>query len=243
MLILIAGCTNAINVTDKDSRVEVDEEIEAIISNLSLAEKVGQMTNLTLSVIATEDAKRKLVLDSAMLHQVFIDHHVGSIQNVISGAYDIEQWHTLIQSLQDYTLTKTSHKIPFLYCIDAVHGANYLQGATLFPHNLGLGATRNKALVQAANKITAAETRASGIRYNFSPVLDAGRNQQWSRLGETFGEDTYLISELGKASIEGLEGETQINSPNVAATMKHFVGYSVPQNGKDRAPAYIPEII
>ena len=220
-----------------------DSEIDEIISKLSLEEKVGQMTNLTLSTIAEEDENRVLVLDSAKMYDVFIKNHIGSIQNVNSGAYSFEQWHTLIQQLQDYTLTKTNHKIPFLYCIDAVHGANYILGGTQFPHNLALAATRNRELVKACASVTAAETRAAGIRYNFSPVLDCGRNQQWSRLGETFGEDTYIVTELGKASIEGFEGESQINTPKVASCMKHFVGYSMPENGKDRAPAYIPEIV
>ncbi len=220
-----------------------DVDINQIIGRLTLEEKVGQMTNLTLATIADEGTDRKLTLDPEKMEEVFLKYHVGSIQNVISGAYEIDQWHTLIQQLQDYTLTKTNHKIPFLYCIDAVHGANYILGGTQFPHNLALGATRNKKLVKAAAAVTAAETRAAGIRYNFSPVLDAGRNQLWSRLGETFGEDTYIVKELGKASIEGFEGNSLINSPTVASTMKHFVGYSDPKNGKDRAPAYIPEIV
>ena len=220
-----------------------DPEITKILDRLTLEEKVGQMTNLTLSTIATEDENRNLVLDPEKMRQVFVEHHVGSIQNVINGAYGIEQWQSLIQQLQDYTLAKTSHKIPMLYSIDAVHGANYILGGTLFPHNLGLGASRNTDLVALAAAITAAETRAAGIRQNYSPVLDVGRNQLWSRLGETFGEDTYLVTEMGKASIQGLEGESQIDSPNVASTMKHFIGYSDPENGRDRAPAYIPEIV
>ena len=143
-----------------------DSEIDEIISKLSLEEKVGQMTNLTLSTIAEEDENRVLVLDSAKMYDVFIKNHIGSIQNVNSGAYSFEQWHTLIQQLQDYTLTKTNHKIPFLYCIDAVHGANYILGGTQFPHNLALAATRNRELVKACASVTAAETRAAGIRYN-----------------------------------------------------------------------------
>ena len=222
---------------------QFDPEITEIIERLTLEEKVGQMTNLTLTTIATEDDNRKVVLDPEKMREVFVKHHVGSIQNVISGAYEIDQWQSLIQQLQDYVLAESSHKIPNLYCIDSVHGANYMLGGTVFPHNLGLGATRNKALVKTAASVTAAETRAVGIRQNYSPVLDVGRNQLWSRLGETFGEDTYLVTELGKASIEGLEGESLIDSPTVAATMKHFVGYSDPKNGRDRAPANIPEIV
>lgn len=242
LLPLIWSCSQTQKTEAETKADTTDPEIEKIIKGLSLKEKVGQMTNLTLSTIASENENRQLLLDSVKMHDVFIKHHVGSIQNVISGAYSFEQWQSLIQELQDYTLNKTRHKIPFLYCIDAVHGANYILGGTIFPHNLALGATRNKDLVKQCATICAAETRAAGIRYNFSPVLDCGRNQQWSRLGETFGEDTYIVTELGKASIQGFEGDSQRNAPTVASCMKHFIGYSVPNNGKDRAPALIPEI-
>ena len=243
VVLTIISCENAPKPTDSITKNNIDSKIEEIISKLSLEQKVGQMTNLTLSTIAIEDENRVLILDSSKMNEVFLKNHIGSIQNVNSGAYNIEQWRTLIQQLQNYTLNKTDHKIPFLYCIDAVHGANYILGGTQFPHNLGLGATRNKELVKACGTITGAETRSAGIRYNFAPVLDCGRNQQWSRLGETFGEDTYFVTELGKASIQGFEGESQINQPTVASCMKHFIGYSMPQNGKDRAPANIPEIV
>ncbi|MEH6548788.1 MAG: glycoside hydrolase family 3 N-terminal domain-containing protein [Pseudomonadales bacterium] len=245
-VVLLISCSQEAPLSTNEAAIDAvsfDADINEIISGLSLEEKVGQMTNLTLQTIASEDENRQLILDPEKLHDVFVTHHVGSIQNVISGAYEIEQWHSLVQQLQDYTLTKTRHKIPFLYSIDAVHGANYILGGTQFPHNLSLAATRNINLVRKTAAITAAETRAAGIRQNYSPVLDVGRNQLWSRLGETFGEDTYIVTQMGKAAIQGFEGSSQIDSPTVASTIKHFVGYSDPQNGKDRAPAYIPEII
>ena len=216
--------------------------IDKIISEMTLEEKVGQMTNLTLATIANE-VDSTVVVDTAKLNDVIIKHHVGSIQNVLTHAYTLEEWHSIIEPIQKLTLEKTRHKIPFLYCIDAVHGANYVYGGTLFPHNIGMAATRNKALAKECGAITAVQTRAAGIRYNFSPVLDVGRNQQWSRLGETFGEDTYLVSEMGVAAIRGFEGGDVSSPLHVAACMKHFIGYSAPLNGKDRASANIPEIV
>ncbi|MBC7387571.1 MAG: glycoside hydrolase family 3 C-terminal domain-containing protein [Opitutaceae bacterium] len=218
------------------------DEIEKILTSLTLEEKVGQMTNLTLATIATEE-NRRIKLDTDKIRDIIVNHHVGSIQNVMNHAYTLEEWRTMVDLLQKVTMEQTRHKIPFLYCVDAVHGANYIYGATLFPHNIGLGATRNPELVEKCAAITAAETRASGVRYNFSPVLDVGRNQQWSRLGETFGEDVYLVTQLGGAAIKGFEGSDVSKNNKVASCMKHFVGYSVPLNGKDRAPAYIPEIV
>ncbi len=233
-------CSISCKKTEKEKPVA--DVIEKIISEMSLEEKVGQMTNLTLATIANE-VDSTVVVDTAKLNDVILKHHVGSIQNVLTHAYTLEEWHSIIEPIQKLTLERTRHKIPFLYCIDAVHGANYVYGGTIFPHNIGLAATRNRSLVKEAAAITAVQTRAAGIRYNFAPVLDVGRNQLWSRFGETFGEDTYIVTEMGLASIQGFEGG-DVSSPfHVAACMKHFIGYSVPQNGKDRAPAYIPEIV
>jgi beta-glucosidase len=191
--------------SESSTTTSLDEDIEKIISSLSLEEKVGQMTNLTLATVAYEEA-RKILIDTVKLRDAIVNHHIGSIQNVINHAYTIEEWRDMVNQMQKMTLEQTRHKIPFLYCIDAVHGANYIYGATLFPHNLGMAATRNPELMEKCAAITATETRASGVRYNFSPVLDVGRNQQWSRFGETFGEDTYLVGEMGVASIKGFEG-------------------------------------
>lgn len=226
----------------KHTEEAASDDIEKIIAGMTLEEKVGQMTNLTLATIANE-VDSTVVIDTTRLNNVIVKRHVGSIQNVLTHAYTLDEWHAIIEPIQKLTLEKTRHKIPFLYCIDAVHGTNYVYGAILFPHNIGLAATRNRALVKEAGAITAIQTRAAGIRYNFAPVLDVGRNQQWSRFGETFGEDAYLVTEMGKASIQGFEGDDVSKPQHVAACMKHFIGYSVPQNGKDRAPAYIPEIV
>lgn len=226
----------------KQAQEKPVDAIDKIIAGMSLEEKVGQMTNLTLATIANE-VDSTVVVDTAKLNDVILKHHVGSIQNVLTHAYTLNEWHSIIEPIQKLTLEKTRHKIPFLYCIDAVHGANYVYGATIFPHNIGLAATRNRALVREAGAITAVQIRAAGIRYNFAPVLDVGRNQLWSRFGETFGEDTYIATEMGLASIRGFEGGNVSSPFRVAACMKHFIGYSVPQNGKDRAPAYIPEIV
>jgi len=235
ILIGAYGCT-------KKAEEKPTDEIEKIISEMTLEEKVGQMTNLTLATIANE-VDSTVVIDTAKLTDVIIKHHVGSIQNVLTHAYTLDEWHSIIEPIQKLTLEKTRHKIPFLYCIDAVHGTNYVYGSTLFPHNIGLAATRNRELVKECGAITAIQTRAAGIRYNFAPVLDVGRNQQWSRLGETFGEDTYLVSEMGVAAIRGFEGGDVSSPLHVAACMKHFIGYSAPLNGKDRASANIPEIV
>lgn len=239
--VMIIGASCSTQTQKPDSPNQSDKFVDSVLNTLSLEQKIGQMTNLTLATIAEEKGD-ELILDEVKLKDVFVNHHIGSIQNVISHGYTIEQWHTLISKLQQYSQENAAHNIPFLYCIDAVHGTNYTLGSTLFPHNLALAATRNRSLLEKVGNITAMETRASGILYNFSPVLDCGREQMWSRFPETFGEDIYLVTELGAANIKGLEGEDISDGKHVAACMKHYIGYGVPQNGRDRAPAYIPEI-
>ena len=219
-----------------------DTDIEALLSQMTLEEKVGQMTNLTLSTIAREE-ENNLILEMPKVKDAIKAHNIGSFQNVVSHAYSVETWHTIINQIQDVSMKETRMKIPFLYCIDAVHGANYSLNSTLFPHNLGLAATRNPELVKKCAEITAKEVRASGIRYNFSPVLDVGRQPLWPRFAETFGEDVYLTKVMGVASVKGYEGADLKSINSVASCMKHYVGYSVPDNGRDRASANIPEIM
>jgi len=235
ILLFLVSSTSLFSQTPKE------KIISELLAKMTIEEKVGQMTNLTLATIA-ESNDNPLQLNMEKLRDAVLKHHVGSFQNVVNHAYTIEEWHNLINTIQEVTLKETTIKIPSLYCIDAVHGTNYTINSTLFPHNLGLAATRNPELVQKCSEITAKEVRASGIRYNFSPVLDIGRQPLWPRFPETFGEDVYLTKTMGVASIKGYEGENLKDNTSVAACMKHFVGYSAPNSGKDRAPASIPEI-
>jgi len=220
----------------------IQKKVKDLLSEMSVEEKVGQMTQVNLNVIlengyGNQDGK----IDPALLKKAVVDYKVGSILNAINHAYDVPTWHKIITQIQDAS-KKTPNSIPVLYGIDAIHGVTFTLGSTLFPQNISMGATRNPELARKAGEITALETRASGIRWNFAPVLDVGRNPLWPRFPETYGEDTYLVKEMGVASIKGLQGDNDLTEPtNVAACMKHFIGYSDPLSGKDRTPAYIPE--
>jgi beta-glucosidase len=217
------------------------DKIDLLIRKMTIEEKVGQMTNITIGRVSQENGI-SIAIDDEKLRDVMIKNYVGSFQNVIDHAYTLDNWHTILNGIQKINMEESRLKIPMLYAIDAVHGADYTLGSTLFPHNLGLAASRNIALAKQAAEITAKEVRASGIRYNFSPVLDAGRQPLWPRLAETFGEDIYLVKQMGVAEIEGYEGNNLKDVNHVAACMKHFIGYSYPQSGKDRSSALIPEI-
>jgi len=214
-------------------------KIESLLQTMTLEEKVGQMTQLTIDMV-TSGKDQDLRIDQAKLEKAIVKYGVGSILNVNKQALPIEKWHEIISGIQTAAL-KTRLKIPVIYGIDSIHGANYVQGATLFPQEIGMAATWNPLLMKRAAEITAMETRAAGIPWSFSPVLDVGRNPQWARLWETFGEDPYLVKVLGTAFMRGLEGEDISSGKNVASSLKHYVGYSFPLNGRDRTPAWIPE--
>jgi beta-glucosidase len=223
------------------SKAQTTNKIDNLISKMTLEEKVGQMTNITIGTIATEIGD-SLVIDKEKLRNVMLTNKVGSFQNVIGHAYSLQNWHKMLDQIQSINMKESRLKIPLLYAIDAVHGADYTLGSTIFPHNLGLAATRNTDLAKLGAQITAKEVRASGIRYNFSPVLDAGRQPLWPRLAETFGEDINLVTKMGLAEISGYEGNDLKSIDHVAACMKHFIGYSFPTSGKDRSSALIPDI-
>ncbi len=215
------------------------QRIEALLRQMTLEEKVGQMTQLTLEMLAS-GKDQAFQIDPAKLEKAIVRYGVGSILNVYDQAFTVDKWHDVIRQIQG-AANKTRLKIPVIYGIDSIHGATYLQGSTLFPQEIGMAATWNPELMKRASEITAMETRAAGIPWSFSPVLDIGRNPIWPRFWETFGEDPHLATVLGVAFVRGLEGEDVSSQNHVAASLKHYMGYSFPLNGRDRTPAWIPE--
>ena len=215
------------------------QRIEALLKRMTLEEKVGQMTQLAIGMIAS-GSDQNIKVDPAKLEKAIAKYGVGSILNVSEQAITLDHWHQIIGQIQD-AAKKTRLGIPVIYGIDSIHGANYVLGATLFPQEIGMAATFNPELMKRAAEITAAETRAAGIPWSFSPVLDLGRNPLWPRFWETFGEDPYLASVMGVAFVRGLEGSDPASQTAVASSLKHYMGYSVPLTGRDRTPAWIPE--
>ena len=238
-------CSAALAVAGGGKNKNPETQAADLLAQMTLEEKIGQMTQVTIDVVAAnrETPGGWQALDREKLRTAILRHHVGSILNVMGAAYSIDNWHEIITQIQDVATKETRLKIPVIYGIDAVHGANYTTGATIFPQNLGMAATWNSDLMKKNGEITAYEVRASGIPWNFNPVLDIGRQPLWPRLFETFGEDPYLASVLGGVYVKGLEGDNNEvdHKEKVAACVKHYLGYSYPLTGKDRTPAYIPE--
>ena len=222
----------------------IDQKVNVLLSKMTLEEKVGQMTNLTLDAISKTDASGKILepheIDEQKVEEKILKYHIGSFQNVAGHAYSREHWYRIISALQRVAL-QDRLKIPALYGIDAIHGVTYTLGSTLFPQEIAMAATFNPVLAYQEGAISAYETRASYIPWNFSPVLDVAKNQVWPRMYETFGEDPYLVKTMGAAIIKGYQGNNVGDKYHVTSTMKHFLGYGDPLSGKDRTPAWIPD--
>ncbi len=215
---------------------------DQIISKMTLEEKVGQMTQVALAVVAKNGGgNTDGALDPVAVKKAIVDYKVGSVLNTTAHALDAEVWRNIMTQLQDEE-KKTRLNIPMIYGLDGIHGQTYTLNATLFPQSIAMAATRNPELVKAAAKITAKELRASGVRWNFAPVLDCGRQPLWSRFPETYGEDVYIGTTLGVAAIKGYEEDGLNNPTAVASSMKHYLGYSASRTGKDRTPIYMPEM-
>lgn len=227
-----------IYTTDK-----VDAKVKELLSKMTLEEKVGQMTQITLQVVSKVQGTKDQLhqIDDAKLEEAIKKYHVGSILNVFDVSHSIEYWHEVITKIQNIATKETRLGIPILYGIDAIHGATYTKGSTLFPQAINLAATWNLDLAKRSGEITSIETKASGISWNFYPVMDIGRQPLWPRLWETYGEDVYLASKIGESYIKGAQGNDFGKKDKLATCLKHYVGYSFPINGLDRTPAWISE--
>ena len=213
--------------------------VEKLLGQMTLKEKIGQMTQLEIGMV-TDGMDQAIRINSEKLHKAVVDYGVGSILNVHDQALSEEKWHEIIRAIQEEA-KKTRLHVPVLYGIDTIHGPNYIIEGTLFPQPLAMAATWNPELMLRGSQIAAAETRKAGIPWSFSPVLDAGRQPLWPRLWETFGEDTYLATVMGVATVRGYEGSDLSSPASVSTSLKHYMGYSYPTTGGDRSPALIPE--
>jgi beta-glucosidase len=146
-------------------------------------------------------------IDTTKLNEAINKYKIGSILNVANGpegpTFNRAKWKSVINTVQDYA-TNSSSSIPVIYGVDAIHGATYTSNSTIFPQEIGLAASWDLGLAKSMGEVTAYETRASGIPWNFSPVLDLGRTPLWSRFFETLGEDVYLTKKNGSGNSRGI---------------------------------------
>lgn len=209
---------NTANLPYENPELPTEERIADLLGRMTLEEKVGQMMQL--------DAR------SGDLDDLIVNKHVGSILH--TSPSDLPK---AVETVN----TKTRLGIPLVIGDDCIHGYSFWPGATIFPEQLGMATTWDSEKVQAAGRATAEEVSATGVHWTFSPVLCIARDTRWGRVGETFGEDPYLIGEMASSIVKGYQGGAKAGEPlakdAILACAKHFAGYSETQGGRDASEA------
>ena len=234
----VAAMASCDNVSNVKPAIPADREIEAKIKKhlkeMTLEEKIGQMTQLNATAVADginiTEAGEKAIRE----------YKIGSVLNTPGDiAQTRETFNQFIVELNRLSLETMG--IPCLYGLDHIHGVSYVAGGTLFPQEINIAATFNRQHANNMGRVTAYESRAANVPWTFSPTMDLGRNPSWPRMWESFGEDTYVNAEMAVAEVRGMQGDdpNHVGMYNIAACAKHFMGYGVPVTGQDRTPSSI----
>ena len=222
-VLLLAVCTARGAEATTPFSGAINDRAAALVAQMTLEEKIGQMIQADyLAVLGHEDDITRLALGSVL--------HGG---NSDPGDNSPRAWADAVDSLQHRALA-TRLKIPLVYGVDAVHGHNNIPGAVIFPHSIGLGATRNPALVERAARVTAEEIAATGANWTFAPGVIVGRDERWGRSYESFGEEPGIVGALGAAAVRGFQS-ANLDAPDaILACAKHFLGDGGTTGGKDQ---------
>jgi beta-glucosidase len=228
---LLAACILSLGLAAASAQpaTHYDEQADALLAQMTLDEKIGQMTQTDLQALKDKSDVQKYFLGSVL-----------SGGGHAPAESDAKGWLKSCEEFRSWSL-KTRLKIPLLYGIDAVHGNNNVDGAVIFPHNIGLGATRNPALVEKAARVVKDEVAGTGIRWAFGPCVAVARHEQWGRTYESFGESPDLVSAMGAAVIEGFQGRQLSDPSSVLACAKHFLADGGTANGVDQGNAICDE--
>jgi beta-glucosidase len=190
-----------------------DPQAKALLTRMTLEEKIGQMTQ----------PDQEYVRDLSDVENYFLGSVLSGGTSDPKEGNSVEAWTNLYDRIQQHAF-KTRLRIPILYGIDSVHGHNNVLGAVIFPHNIGLGCTRNPALVKQIARITAEETRATGLQWVFAPCVAVPQDIRWGRTYEGFSEDPQVVAQLSEAAVSGFQGDDLLNPLSVLACAKHYVG-------------------
>ena len=191
-----------------------DPQVTALLAQMTLDEKIGQMT---------QAEQGELPKDLSDVDGLFLGSVFSGGNSDPTPENTLKDWTDMYDRLQARS-ARTRLKIPILFGVDAVHGHSNVVGATIFPHNIALGATRDAKLVEDVHRLTALEVRASGIQWVFAPCVTVPQDIRWGRTYEGFGEDPALVAELGAAAVRGLQGTNLADPLRVLACAKHFIG-------------------
>jgi beta-glucosidase len=234
------------NASYKNAGLSVDARVEDLLARMTLEEKVAQMQSIWDNKGTLFDAK--LELDPKKMALNYPDgigqfarpsDATGPASPRLVPGRDLRGTIRLVNALQHYALEHTRLGIPIMFHEEGLHGYVAV-GATSFPQAIALASSWDPALVRAVNVVTAREMRARGVTEALTPVVDVARDPRWGRIEETFGEDPYLVGEMGVAAVEGLQGEGKawdLGPAKVFATLKHLTGHGQPESGTNVGPA------
>lgn len=218
----------------------IEAKVEKTLQKMTLDQKIGQMLELNLDIMGKYTPEGKWTLNETQLDTTLQKWQVGSILNApATRAATVEQWQQWITLIQKLSMKHIG--IPTIYGLDHNHGVTYTQGGTLFPQPINLGASFNTSLARTMAEVCAYESRAANCPWVYNPTLDLGRDQRWSRIWESFGEDAIVNARMAEAEIQGYQGSdpNHLGKYNVATSVKHYMAYGAPFTGKDRTPAYL----
>jgi beta-glucosidase len=213
MSFFLASCQAVTKATKPKPLSSYDEKVKELLAQMTLEEKIGQMIQ----------ADQEHLKDFADIEKYFLGSILSGGNSDPKNGNSLEAWTDLYDRCQQHAL-KTRLGIPILYGIDAVHGNSNVLGAVIFPHNIGLGCTRNPELVEKVARVTAEEIRATGINWTFAPCVAVPRDERWGRTYEGFSEDPNLVSLLGAAAVHGFQGTNLFSPLFVLACAKHYIG-------------------
>jgi beta-glucosidase len=209
-----------------DTTKSIDDRVKSLLAQMSEAEKIGQMTQIQNKI------------DPSIVTQFALGSILSGGGGAPTAGNNPQAWYDMVNAYQQAALA-TPLGIPMLYGIDAVHGNNNVFGSTIFPHNVGMGATHDAALVTKECAAVAQEMNAVGIRWTFGPVIAVPQDIRWGRTYEGYGETTDLVSQLGTACVKGFQGTGLSAADTVAATLKHFIGDGGTAYGSSHTSNYI----
>jgi beta-glucosidase len=190
-----------------------DDQVKPLVARMTLEEKIGQMTQ----------PDQEYIKDLSDIETLFLGSVLSGGSSDPKDGNTVQNWTDLYDGIQKHS-TKTRLRIPLLYGIDAVHGHNNVLNAVIFPHNIGMGCTRNPQLVEKEERITAEEVRATGIQWVFAPCVAVPQDARWGRTYEGYSEDPKIVELLGQAAVRGFQGASLADPLAVLACAKHFIG-------------------
>jgi beta-glucosidase len=211
-----------------------EHTVDVMVKDMSVAEKAGQMIQPVVNSLDPE--ADSTFQDVSQIGDLISEVGAGSLLSggSLPPTTDPQELVEKVNALQEYMIDNSPHGIPFFYGVDAVHGACYLDGATVFPHRLNMGATRDPETIEQAERHTAAVLAATSCHETFAPTIELQRDPRWGRFFEGISEDPKVLADISAARTRALESNDRVTS-----TVKHFAGYEVPHNGNDRAAANV----